>query len=305
MKDEEFEISSLLKSKDFEALNTEEQAFVLSEFGSREKYQAMRVVLMDQSSSPDIILPIEMRNDVMNSFDAFHSKKERRIGLWIPERTWYRQPVMIALAAASVLIAIFLILPHTGENLNRAKIAENKPLKKETSKTLIDKLDSVKSLERFDKQKDKERSEEVETNQKELRPARLSIAQAKTSKVDTDDNASARDLDLEPIPKTPVSNDLQSLADGAPSFAEISIEENINSSAADSNMGVVQNNQNLVQAKVYAQESRRRHSNATLEKEESESSETNMKLYNLNASKESKTAIFLLDRPLPDHYVAY
>lgn len=49
MKNEDVEISSLLKSKDFDELNEGEQRFVLSEFGSRHKYDEMREALKDRS----------------------------------------------------------------------------------------------------------------------------------------------------------------------------------------------------------------------------------------------------------------
>lgn len=303
MKDEEFDISFLLKTKGFDALNAEEQIFVVSEFGSREKYEAMREVLMDQSTSPNVLPPVEIRKNVMDAFDHFHSKEKRRIGLWIPQRKWYRQPITIALAAASILVAIFLILPYTGENLNRAKIAETKPSKKESPKTTSDKSDSVKAVESLDQKKDKSPTPESENKKEEIRSAQQSIVQSNALKDNTEE-ASIRTKAM-PITSVPASKNLQSMADEAAPPAEIVSENEINSSPIDSNKGVVLKYYNLSREKSLDKKSQISEENTALEMDAVQESEAVMRSENAKDQDEMEADIFLITQPLPDHYIAY
>lgn len=302
MKDEEFEISSLLKSKDSDALNAEEQVFVISEIGSREKYNELRKIILDQSNAPDLLPPDAIRKNVMDSFDAFHSKEKRKIGLWIPRRNWYRQPITLILAAASILIAIFLILPYGGENLNRAKIAENKPLKKESAKTSSEKSDTVKAAANLDRKKDKATSLESENKQGEIKSEQQSFSQAKALK-DTNEDAYIL-TKAEPVASAPAFKELQSATEGESPLVKITPENDISSFESDSNQDMRVNNRSLAQSKSSERRSRSSEMDTMFEMEMS-TSEESMKAGNARDSVEMKADIFRISQPLSDHYVAY
>ena len=302
MKDEEFDISSLLKSKDFDALNTDEQAIIISEFGSREKYNELRKIILDQANSPDLLPPDAIRKNVMASFDAFHSKGKRKIGLWIPQRNWYRQPITLILAAASILIAVFLILPYGSDNLNRTKIAENKPLKKESAKTSSEKSDTAKAAANLDQKKDKATSLESENKPEEIKSEQQSFSQAKALK-DTNEDAYIL-TKAEPVASSPVFKELQSAADEQSPLAKNTSQNDISSFQSDSNQDISVSNQSLAQDEALEKRSRSSEVDTMFEMELLSSKESR-KAGRIQDFVEIKTDIFLISQPLPDHYVAY
>ncbi len=126
-------IEELVAEKDFNNLSNAQKVMVIKELGTKEAYTEMRNFVLAFQNEDEEQAPAEMRQKIMDAYDKQHIKSAKKIiPFWKPGNNVIRQPLTYALIAASLLIAVFILLPYSSNN-NNPQLAENKS-KKEISK---------------------------------------------------------------------------------------------------------------------------------------------------------------------------
>lgn len=126
-------IEELVAEKDFDQLSDTQKEMVIKELGTEEAYTEMRNFVLAFQNEDEEQAPAEMRQNIMDAYDKQHKKSTKKIiPLWKPGKNVLKQPLTYALVAASVLIAVFILLPYSSNNI-KPQLAENKS-KKEINK---------------------------------------------------------------------------------------------------------------------------------------------------------------------------
>ncbi|NEN24430.1 hypothetical protein G3O08_13040 [Cryomorpha ignava] len=125
-----YDIEAWVATRSFDELSEAEKTFVIEELGSQVAYSEMRRIVLSIQSEDEEIMPGFVRQNIMNAFDSHYRSSDEKIIPMVKSKTQgYKKILVYGLIAASILVAVFLILPEKNSNSNK-QIAENK-VKKE------------------------------------------------------------------------------------------------------------------------------------------------------------------------------
>lgn len=161
--DKKYDIEEWVATRSFEELNEAEKAFVVSELGSKAGYTEMRRIVLSFQSENEEIVPGSVRHNIMDAFDLHHGSSDKKIiPIAQPRERKYKKVMAYVLLAASIIVAVFLILPDKSKSSNQ-QIAENKIKKEITSDSAEHRAKAKSDIEETAKAENNVKEEEFKS----------------------------------------------------------------------------------------------------------------------------------------------
>lgn len=139
-------IEEWVAKRNFEELSEAEKAIAVEALDSEEAYSDIRKIVISFQADDDVAPPTAVHQNIMDAFDAHNRDEQTKIvPITAPKQKGSRKILAYALLAASVLIAVFLILPQ--KNHIKEQIAENKSEKVLNSDSVLPEKNFEKEAE--------------------------------------------------------------------------------------------------------------------------------------------------------------
>lgn len=109
--EKKYDIEEWASTRDFEELGEKEKTTVIEALGSEEAYTDMRKIILSFQSQDQDLMPNDLHQSIMDSFDLHHRKSRGKIIPIIKSGSGAKNILVYAMLAASIIVGVFLLLP--------------------------------------------------------------------------------------------------------------------------------------------------------------------------------------------------